>query len=203
MTRWSAADSRRRVGPVRPRRPGHPRMRRVLLGVGALALVAGLAPAAIAVTDQAPRAPEARAVTALPAATLPPADPTPPSVTAVPLTRQARSGGSQVARSATPLQLVAVTWTGADPQKVELRSTDASGRWGAWLPLDANSPSERDDAPARAVAGGGTDPVWVGDRTAVEVRATRGGAPVTEGLAVQRIDPGHLGQRRRDRRPGP
>lgn len=191
MTRWSAAGSRRRVGPVRPRRAGHPRVRRVLLGVGALALVAGLAPAAIAVTDQTPGAPEARAVTSLPAATLPPADPTDPSITPVPLTRLARDGeGTQVARSAGPLKLVAVTWTGADPETIELRSTDAAGRWGAWLPLDANSPSERDDAPARAVAGGGTDPVWVGDRNAVQVRATRGGAPVTDGLAVQRIDPG-------------
>ena len=86
---------------------------------------------------------------------------------------------------------MAVTWTGPTPDAVALRSTDAAGRWGAWLPLDSNA-GERDGAPARA-AGGGTDPVWVGDRRQVEVRATRAGVPVTQGLAVQRIDPGTSG----------
>ena len=83
---------------------------------------------------------------------------------------------------------MAVTWTGPTPDTVPLRSTDAAGRWGTWLPLDSNS-GERDGAPARAT-GRGQDQVLVGDRRQVEVRAARGGVSVTEGLAVQRIDPG-------------
>jgi hypothetical protein len=172
------------------RRLSRPRRPRLLLGLGVLVLAAALAPAAAAVPDDAAAPDPARAVTSLPPATLPPAQPTGASITPLPLTSQARDGsGTQVARSSSgPLQLVAVTWTGPTPDTVELRSTDAAGRWGTWLSLDSNS-DERDDAPARAV-GGGTDPVWVGDRTQVEVRATRGGTPVSQGLAVQRIDPG-------------
>ncbi|WP_157646921.1 N-acetylmuramoyl-L-alanine amidase [Actinomycetospora chiangmaiensis] len=197
-SRWSATQgSRRRVPPsVPPRR----RLRRVLLGLGAFTALAVAAPAAVAVTEQAPVT--ATAVSSLPAATLPPADATDPSITPVPLAPQGRDGtGAQVARSAAPLQLVAVTWRGPDPDAISLRSTDDSGAWGAWLPLDANS-DERDAQDAQrtsttpggsrssTAAPGGTDPVWVGDRKAVEVRATRNGVPVTDGLAVQRIDPG-------------
>ncbi|MEJ2870092.1 N-acetylmuramoyl-L-alanine amidase [Actinomycetospora sp. OC33-EN08] len=188
-SRWSTTSgSRRRVAPSAPPRR---RLRRVLLGLGAFTALAVAAPAAVAVTEQAP--PSTLAVTSLPAATLPPADATDPSISPVPLA-QGRSGtGTQVARSATPLQLVAVTWTGPDPDSISLRSTDDSGAWGAWLPLDAND-DERDGSRARTAGSqGGTDPVWVGDRTAVEVRASRGGQPVTQGLAVQRIDPGRTG----------
>jgi uncharacterized protein with LGFP repeats len=167
-------------------------------------LVAALAPVAAADPEPGTTPDPARAVTALPAATLPPADATGASISALALTAQARDGeGTQVARSSTPLQLVAVTWTGPTPDTIQLRSTDAAGRWGTWLPLDSNS-GERDGTPART-AGGGTDPVWVGDRTQVEVHATRGGAPVTDGLAVQRIDPGSsandtaIGARARER----
>ncbi|GLZ51237.1 N-acetylmuramoyl-L-alanine amidase [Actinomycetospora sp. NBRC 106378] len=202
MSRWSATNgSRRRVAPSGPPRR---RLQRVLLGFGAFTALAVAAPAAVAVTEQAPvPASSVSAVSALPAATLPPADPTPPSISPVPLAPQGRDGsGAQVARSSTPLQLVAVTWTGPDPDTISLRSTDDSGAWGAWLPLDANS-DERDaqDAQRTAATGsrssapapGGTDPVWVGDKRAVEVRATRGGKAVTDGLAVQRIDPGTSG----------
>ncbi|WP_433800744.1 N-acetylmuramoyl-L-alanine amidase [Actinomycetospora sp. CA-084318] len=191
MSRWSESDgSRRRVSP-----PGPPRrrLRRILLGLGAFTALAVAAPAAVAVTEQAPVS--AAAVSSLPEATLPPADATDPSISPVPLAPQGRDGtGTQVARSSAPLQLVAVTWTGPDPDTISLRSTDDSGAWGAWLPLDANS-DERDGSTAArsATTPGGTDPVWVGERTAVEVRATRDGRPVTEGLAVQRIDPGTSG----------
>jgi hypothetical protein len=181
-----------------------PRRVRLLLGLGALVLVAALAPAAVADPEPGTTPDPARAVTALPAATLPPADATGASISALALASQARDGeGTQVARSSTPLQLVAVTWTGPTPDTVALRSTDAAGRWGAWLPLDSNA-GEKDGSPARA-SGGGTDPVWVGDRTQVEVRATRAGQPVTAGLAVQRIDPGSspndaaIGARARER----
>lgn len=179
-----------------------PRRGRLFLGLGVLVLAAALAPAAVAGQENAAGPDRARAVTSLPAATLPPADPSGASISALPLTPQGRDGdGTQVARSSGPMQLVAVTWTGATPDTVALRSTDAAGHWGTWLPLDSNA-GERDGPPARSaptgdpapqsstVQKGGTDPVWVGDRTQVEVRATRGGAPMTQGLSVQRIDPG-------------
>jgi len=205
--RWSASGAARggRGGtpgaPGRPERPGggtrevggrRPRRGRLLLGLGAVLLAAALAPAAAAGPEPAATPDPAHAVTSLPAATLPPADASRASITALPLTAQARDGGgTQVARSTGPLQLVAVTWTGPTPDTIALRSTDAAGRWGSWLPLDSNS-GERDGTPARAT-GGGTDPVWVGDRRQVEVQATRAGAPVTAGLAVQHIDPGTSG----------
>lgn len=195
-SRWSTSGTARdgRAGPDAPGRAGgggrRPRRGRLVLGLGVLVLAAALAPAAIAGPEDAAAPDQARAVTALPAATLPPADASDGSISALSLTPQARDGdGTQVARSSSPLQLVAVTWTGATPDTVALRSTDAAGRWGTWLPLDSNA-NERDDAPARTAEAGGTDPVWVGDRTQVEVRATRGGAPMTQGLTVQRIDPG-------------
>ncbi|MCD2193001.1 N-acetylmuramoyl-L-alanine amidase [Actinomycetospora endophytica] len=192
-SRWSTSGAGRngRGGPGHDDGGGRrPRRGRLVLGLGALVLAAALAPAAVAGPEDAAAPDSARAVTSLPAATLPPADPSAPSISALPLAPQARDGdGTQVARSTGPLQLVAVTWTGATPESLALRSTDATGRWGTWLPLDSNA-NERDDAPAKAAPGGGTDPVWVGDRTQVEVRATRDGRPMTQGLTVQRIDPG-------------
>lgn len=191
-------------GPDDGGRRRRPRRVRLLLGLAAVVLVAALAPAAVADPEPGTTSDPARAVAALPAATLPPADATGASISALALTAQARDGeGTQVARSSTPLRLVAVTWTGPTPDSVALRSTDAADRWGAWLPLDSNA-GERDGTPART-AGGGTEPVWVGDRTQVEVHATRGGASLTDGLAVQRIDPGSspndtaIGARARER----
>src|SRR4051812_38476055 len=175
--RWSASGTTRGgrgATPGAPGRPGGPgevrgvggrppRRGRLLLGLGVVVLAAALAPAAAAVPEPSATPGPAHAVTSLPAATLPPADASQASITALPLASRGRDGeGTQVARSAGPLQLVAVTWTGPTPDAVALRSTDAAGRWGAWMPLDSEA-GERDGAPARA-AGGGTDPVWVGDR---------------------------------------
>lgn len=206
-SRWSVSGAARgRDGPHADLRGDgggrRPRRARLVLGAGVLVLAAGIAPAAVAGPEDVAAPSQAAAVSALPAATLPPADPSEPSISTLPLAPRARDGdGTQVARSNDPLQLVAVSWTGPAPDSVALRSTDATGRWGTWLTLDSNA-GERDDPPAASGPGdgpvprdpgartGGTDPVWVGDRTEVEVRATRGARPMTQGLTVRRIDPG-------------
>ena len=129
---------------------------------------------------------------AIPPSTLPDVAPVAPTVAPVGMGPAERDGsGVREARDARPLKLVAVTWKGQAPDTVELRSTDAGGRFGAWTALDTAG-AERDDPPARAAdaGSGGTEPIWVGDRTAVEVRATRAGASVTDETTVVRIDPG-------------
>lgn len=126
----------------------------------------------------------------IPPSTLPEVAPVDPVMEPVTLGPAERDGtGVREARDDKPLKLVAVTWTGAAPDLVELRSTDASGRFGTWTALDAAG-SERDDVPAGRDVAGGTDPIWVGERTAVEVRATRAGASVTDEMTILRIDPG-------------
>ncbi|MEJ2862766.1 N-acetylmuramoyl-L-alanine amidase [Actinomycetospora flava] len=127
----------------------------------------------------------------MPPAGLPPAAPVPSGVESVAFTPGARDAtGAREIRQARPLHLVAVTWAGPAPDTVEVRSTDAAGQWGRWTGLDPAG-SEKDAAPdAAPAAGGGTDPIWVGDRNAVQVRALRAGAPVTDEVQVVRIDPG-------------
>ena len=127
---------------------------------------------------------------AIPPSTLPDVAPVDPQLDPVAMGPAERDGsGVREARDDKPLKLVAVTWKGAAPDTVELRSTDASGQFGTWTALDAGG-TERDDAPAPAAGGGGTEPIWVGDQTAVEVRATRAGASVTDETSILRIDPG-------------
>ena len=127
----------------------------------------------------------------MPPAGLPPAAPVATGVAPVSFTPGGRDAfGARQARSEAPLRLVAVTWVGPAPDSVSLRSTDAAGRWGTWTNLDPAG-SEREDAPPTGAPGrGGTDPIWVGDRTGVEVRAMRAGQPVTDQVQVVRIDPG-------------
>ncbi len=184
----------------RERSGGRDRRRPAGTRTAALALVAALAlavPSGTAQGDELPAAPPAPTAAAqpdprhavLPPAPLPPATPVTTRIDPVTFDPGARDAtGVRQARATTPLKLVAVTWNGVGPDAVSLRSTDAAGQWGAWTALDPAG-SERDDQPARAPHGG-TDPVWVGDRTAVEVRATRGGAPVTDGVQLVRLDPG-------------
>ncbi|MEJ2888787.1 N-acetylmuramoyl-L-alanine amidase [Actinomycetospora aeridis] len=130
----------------------------------------------------------------MPPASLPPASPVTSGVASMTYTPGARDAtGAREVRADQPLRLVAVTWTGPAPDSVAVRSTDAAGQWGTWTDLDPAG-SERDAAPdaapGAAPAAGGTDPIWVGDRTAVQVRAVRAGRPVTDDVQVVRIDPG-------------
>jgi hypothetical protein len=127
----------------------------------------------------------------MPPAGLPPAAPVATGIAPVSFTPGGRDAfGVRQARSESPLRLVAVTWVGPAPDSVSLRSTDAAGRWGTWTNLDPAG-AERDGMAPNDVPGrGGTDPIWVGDRTGVEVRAMRAGQPVTDQVQVVRIDPG-------------
>ncbi|MDD7939268.1 N-acetylmuramoyl-L-alanine amidase [Actinomycetospora lutea] len=128
----------------------------------------------------------------MPPAALPPASPVAAGVSSVGFTPGGRDAtGAREVRGAQPLRLVAVTWSGSAPDAVAVRSTDAAGQWGTWTDLDPAG-SERDATPdaAPGTAPGGTDPIWVGERTAVQVRALRAGLPVTDEVQVVRIDPG-------------
>ncbi|GAA4932647.1 uncharacterized protein with LGFP repeats [Actinomycetospora succinea] len=126
----------------------------------------------------------------MPPAALPPAAPVASGVSSMGFTPGARDAtGAREVRGDQPLRLVAVTWTGPAPDSVEVRSTDAAGQWGTWTGLDPAG-SEKDAPPEGAPQAGGTDPIWVGERTAVQVRALRAGAPVTDEVQVVRIDPG-------------
>ena len=126
---------------------------------------------------------------AIPPSALPEETPVAPTIEPLGMSVSPRAAdGARETDAAGPLKLVAVTWTGAAPDVVEVRSKDASGRFGDWTALDTAG-SERDDVAPRT-DGGGTEPIWVGDHTAVEVRATRAGRSVTEEVAVLRIDPG-------------
>ncbi|WP_058235348.1 S-layer homology domain-containing protein [Devriesea agamarum] len=76
--------------------------------------------------------------------------------------------------------LVGVTWPGCPaPDRVELRSLNADGSWGRWMVAEL---AHGTDGQVR-----GTEPVWVGDATAVAVRAVRGGSDVSTELVLARI----------------
>ncbi len=96
------------------------------------------------------------------------------------------SGGARQATSPDPLKLVAVTWTGATPQVIELRSKLATGLFGPWTRVDPVD-TERD---GRRAASTGTEPIWVADSKEVQVRASTDGQPVTQRVALTSIDPG-------------
>ncbi len=133
----------------------------------------------------------ARAVTSLPAATLPPADALrSASITALPLASQARDGDGDAGR---PLVRPAAARRGdldrPDPRRRRAalhRRRRPLGRPGCrWTRTPASG-----TAPRRVPRAAGPTRSGSGTARQVEVRATRGGAPVTQGLAVQRIDPG-------------
>jgi uncharacterized protein with LGFP repeats len=76
--------------------------------------------------------------------------------------------------------MVAVRWSGPDaPVNVQLQAQRVGGTWGPWLDV------EEQDGPdtGRTKA---SEPVWVGDSTAVRVRSDSG----TAGLSAVLIDPG-------------
>jgi len=74
--------------------------------------------------------------------------------------------------------MVALRWTGGAPAGVQVRAQRVDGRWGPWLDVE-----EQDGPDAGRSAG--SEPLWVGDSTAVRVRSAE-----TAGLSVVLIDPG-------------
>ncbi|GLZ45929.1 N-acetylmuramoyl-L-alanine amidase [Actinomycetospora sp. NBRC 106375] len=171
-------------GPAAAAEPGVPTDPATATAVPAVpADAAALAPTGVQQLDPA------HAV--MPPAGLPPAAPVASGIQPVTYAPGARDAfGGREARSETPLRLVAVTWNGPAPDAVSLRSTDAAGNWGTWSDLDPAGSEKESPTPTGAPDHGGTDPIWVGDRTGVEVRAMRAGQPVTDQVQVVRIDPG-------------
>ncbi len=79
-------------------------------------------------------------------------------------------------------QLLGLTWAGAAPDRMELRSRDRSGTWSPWAVLDDAGRT------AQAPTGkGSTEAIWVGDATSVEVRAVRAGVDVTPELTLNLV----------------
>ncbi|MGW0039621.1 peptidoglycan recognition protein family protein [Gordonia sp. NPDC003376] len=79
----------------------------------------------------------------------------------------------------TPFKMVGFTWNkpvwgDPDDATLLLRAKEAGGRWGEWVELE---PIQTAAAPS-AKQPGGTEPVWVGDATEIQV------AVAEEGLAI-------------------
>ncbi len=106
------------------------------------------------------------------------------TVDRVPLTSVAadRTGVREV-RPAHTFRMVGITWRGTAPDNVELRHRD-TGTWSPWTSLD----------PATGGATTtGTEPLWTGDATKAQVRATDNGRDVTDRLQLVTLDPGSAG----------
>lgn len=161
----------------------------VAAGVVAAVLGAGLTVGSASGTPAPTVTPTSPSVTAPIPVPVPPAAPVSPKVKREALTPPAPapdSAGAKQATSRDPLKLVAVTWTGAPPAVVQLRSRLATGAFGAWTRVDPVD-AERD---GKRVAATGSEPVWVADSREVQVRAVdAGGAPATERVALTSIDP--------------
>ncbi|GAA2333886.1 hypothetical protein GCM10009854_06650 [Saccharopolyspora halophila] len=87
----------------------------------------------------------------------------------------ARSGAHRV-RTDTPFKMVGLTWSGADPDRIEVR-TRTGGGWGAWTPLETLPESRA------------TEALWTGSGNDAEVRAFRDRRNVTAELEFVGINP--------------
>lgn len=106
------------------------------------------------------------------------AEPTPKTETVhVPLREvtAARSGAHRV-RTGTPFKMVGLTWSGAEPDRVEVRTRTGSG-WGEWTPV-GTLPESR-----------ATEALWTGPGNDAEVRAFRDRQDVTDELEFIGINP--------------
>jgi len=133
----------------------------------------------------------AAALLTVPATAAPPPAPAPTPVpvraktNVTPLTAAARSGDTATVRPAARFAMVGVRWTGAAPDRVEVRNRAVDGTWSGWTALDPT-----DAQPELGAQSTTTEPLWTGPSTDVQVKATRAGQPVTSGLDVVTIDPG-------------
>lgn len=86
-----------------------------------------------------------------------------------------------------PFSMAAVRWTGDVPDVVALQARNTEGNWGEWFEVD---PVDGLDADAPGVRKA-SEPAWLGDATALRVRAERDDRPVAPGsLSAVVIDPG-------------
>ncbi|MFF5991312.1 N-acetylmuramoyl-L-alanine amidase [Prauserella flavalba] len=130
----------------------------------------------------------ALALVPVPSAAAPAPAPVTPEIETVPLSSArglTRAADVRELRSENPFALAAARWSGAAPDVLDVRAQATDGTWGDWVTLEA-------------VDGRGgvraSEPVWLGDSTALRVRAERGGAPVDAAeLSIVLIDPGDGG----------
>ncbi|MGI8312988.1 peptidoglycan recognition protein family protein [Saccharopolyspora hattusasensis] len=122
-------------------------------------------------------------------AAVPDANAVTPRAETVPLADAGRPPGAPAdLREAAPqrqFSLVGLTWQGAEPDTIELRTQSVRGTWSAWQTLD-----QQDGGPDRRQSPKTTEPLWTGPATRVQVRAQRAGAPATDELTLVTIDPG-------------
>ncbi|MEU6645380.1 N-acetylmuramoyl-L-alanine amidase [Saccharomonospora sp. NPDC046836] len=100
----------------------------------------------------------------------------------------ARTAGVREIQADKPFAVAALRWSGPAPDLIEVQAQQVDGSWSDWTelePLDGLDKGKKGQS-------NGSEPVWVGDSTALRVRAERGGspAPATE-LSAVLIDPGH------------
>ncbi|MCI2418669.1 peptidoglycan recognition protein [Saccharopolyspora sp. K220] len=88
-----------------------------------------------------------------------------------------RSAATREVHADTPFDLVGLTWHGAAPEHIEVRTRNAAG-WGQWTPLE---PIDATQA---------SEPLWTGRTSDAQVRATRGSSDVTGELELVAINPG-------------
>lgn len=72
-----------------------------------------------------------------------------------------------------------VSWQGRAPDRIEVRSQRQDGGWTPWL---VASGTDAQDAPGRATQT--TEPIWVGEALAIDVRGARAGVDVTDELTA-------------------
>lgn len=164
-----------RRGPLRPR-----------LIVAVLAISAGvlaLAPAAIGSTTPPTMAPPIRH------SSLPPAKPVPAKSETSSLSIAGQAAGTDPAvRELKPnnsFSLAVFRWQSTKPDSIQWRSRTETGVWSVWRGADAE-----DAGPDTKTAHDVSEPVWTGPASRIQVKAVKGGAPVTQQLSVVTINPG-------------
>ena len=87
--------------------------------------------------------------------------------------------------------MVGATWDGPGEREIEVR-TRTGGTWGAWTELQKSDDEGPDEgSPEDLRARPGTQPLWVGDAEALQVRATSPGATAPDvGLQAVRVSGG-------------
>ncbi|WP_027929642.1 N-acetylmuramoyl-L-alanine amidase [Amycolatopsis thermoflava] len=126
------------------------------------------------------------AVLSAPAAAQPAARPVAPEASTVALANAPEvAPGAREVPAQEEFSLAGLTWRGAAPDTVSVRWRSAAGGWSDWRAVDRQD-SGRDGAPAPST----TEPIWTGPADRLQVRAERGGAPVTAELSAVLVDPG-------------
>ncbi|WP_235883252.1 N-acetylmuramoyl-L-alanine amidase [Saccharopolyspora elongata] len=111
------------------------------------------------------------------------------SVERVPLADAAPEvpGKGREIRRSKPFAMAALRWNGKNPDLVEVQAQHLDGTWGEWLRLPAVDGQDR-GRPGKNQA---SEAAWLGDSTAIRVRAESDGAPVdAKTVSVLLIDPG-------------